>query len=113
MKISSYKNLNDAPNPHGIQSKKLYDSDHAIIMHLLLKAGEALKPHVTPVDVAFYVLEGAPSILIGEEKVQVKKDDIIESPKDIVHCIYNDTDADARVMVMKLPKPEAKTKIIG
>ena len=112
MKIRNYKKLVKVANPHGIKSTKLYDKDHALIMHLSLKAGEGLKPHITPVDVVFYVLEGEPSILIGEEKVQVKKDDIIESPKDIVHCIYNETDADVRVLVMKLPKPTAKTIMV-
>ncbi|MBN1327569.1 MAG: cupin domain-containing protein [Candidatus Cloacimonetes bacterium] len=112
MEIRNYQNLEMADNPHGIQSSKIYDQDHAIIMHLLLKAGESLKPHITPVDVAFYVLEGKPTILVGEEKVQVKKDDIIESPKDIVHCIYNDTDVDVRVLVMKMPKPTAKTVMV-
>jgi len=112
MEIRNFKDLGLAKNPHGVQSTKMYDTDNALIMHLLLKAGEGLKPHITPVDVAFYVLEGAPSILVGEEKSQVKKDDIIESPKDIVHSIYNETDADVRVLVMKLPKPQAATKII-
>jgi len=104
--------LENIANPHAIQSTKLYDKDPALIVHLHLKAGESLKPHITPVDVAFYVLEGKPSILIGEEKVQVGKDDIIESPKDIVHCIYNETDKDVRVLVMKLPKPTKKTILI-
>jgi len=81
-------------------------------MHLLLKAGESLKPHITPVDVAFYVLEGEPAILVGKEKIQVKKDDIIESPKDLVHCIYNETAADVRVLVMKMPKPITKTVLV-
>ncbi len=112
MKIENYKKLGDATTPHGIQAKKLYDKDVAVIMHLLLKAGEELKPHITPVDVAFYVLEGAPTIMIGEENIQVTKDDIIESPKDIVHCIYNKTKADVRVLVMKLPKPTSQTKMV-
>lgn len=112
MEIRNYKNLETSNNPHGVQSYKMYDKDHAVIMHLLIKAGESLKPHITPVDVAFYVLEGAPHILVGEEKIQVKEDDIIESPKDIVHCIYNDTKSDVRVLVMKLPKPITATKII-
>lgn len=113
MEIRNYKELETAKNPHGIQSSKMYDKDPALIMHLLLKAGESLKPHITPVDVAFYVLEGSPNILVGEEKIQVKKDDIIESPKDIVHCIYNETDKDVRVLVMKLPKPTAETKFVN
>ena len=112
MKIRNYIKSENIENPHVIQSTKLYDKDHALIMHLMLKAGEGLKPHITPVDVAFYVLEGKPIILIGEEKVQVGKDDIIESPKDIVHCIYNETDKDVRVLVMKLPKPTKKTILI-
>ena len=90
----------------------MYDTDDALIMHLVLKAGESLKPHITPVDVAFYVLEGKPTIMVGNEKIQVTKDDIIESPKDIVHCIYNETDNDVRVLVMKLPKPTTQTKIL-
>jgi len=88
----------------------MYDTDDALIMHLVLKAGESLKPHITPVDVAFYVLEGKPTIMVGNEKNQVTKDDIIESPKDIVHCIYNETKNDVRVLVMKLPKPTSQTK---
>lgn len=112
MEIRNFKNLDLAKNPHGVQSTKMYDTDNALIMHLLIKAGEGLKPHITPVDVAFYVLEGSPSILVGEEKIQVKKDDIIESPKDIVHCIYNETEKDVRVLVMKLPKPQTATKIL-
>ena len=109
MEIRNYKELELAQTPHGINAHKLYDKDHAVIMHLHLKGGESLKPHITPVDVAFYVLEGRPTIMVEDEKVQVKMDDIVESPKGIVHCIYNETDADVRVLVMKLPRPTAKT----
>ncbi len=112
MKIRNFKELSGTSNPHGIQSTKMYDTDNAQIMHLLIKAGEHLIPHITPVDVAFYVLEGTPVIMIGSEKIQVKKDDIIESPKDIVHCIYNESSADVRVLVMKLPRPNSKTILI-
>ena len=112
MDIRNYRKLGDVANPHGILSTTIYDTDNALIMHLVLKAGEALKPHITPVDVAFYVLEGNPTILVGDEKKQVAKDDIIDSPKDIVHCIYNDTLKDIRILVMKLPKPTTATKIL-
>ena len=112
MEIRNYKSLRKSENPHGIESTKIYDKNAALIMHLFLKVGEALKPHITPVDVAFYVLEGNPTIMVGNEKIQVKKDDIIESPKDIVHCIYNETKEPVRVLVMKLPKPTAETKFI-
>lgn len=112
MEIRNYKDLEVAPNPHGIDAFRLYDKEHAQIMHLYLKPGQSLRPHKTPVDVAFYILEGTPSILVGEEKVKVKKDDIVESPKNIVHCIYNETEKLVRVLVMKLPKPTAKTILV-
>ena len=112
MDINNYRTIEKSPNPHGIQSSKLYDKEHAVIMHLLIRAGESLKPHITSVDVVFYVLEGSPDILIGEERMRVYMDDIIESPKDIVHCIYNETDKDVRVLVMKMPKPSAAVKIL-
>jgi len=112
MEIRNYAEMANAQNPHGIESTKIYDKDHALIMHLSMKAGESLKPHITPVDVAFYVLEGNPTIMVGEEKIKVKKDDIVESPKDIVHCIYNETQKAVRVLVMKLPKPTSETKFV-
>ncbi|MCD4819915.1 MAG: cupin domain-containing protein [Candidatus Cloacimonetes bacterium] len=112
VKISNYKEQNIAQNPHGIEAKKLYDYPQAQIMHLHLQAGEALKKHITPVDVAFYVLEGSPTIEVGKEKIIVKKDDLVESPKDIPHCIYNETDEIVRVLVMKLPRPSSKTVLV-
>ncbi len=112
MEIRNYSKTENFKNPHGIVSSKIYDKEHAVIMHLLLKPGESLKPHITPVDVAFYILEGTPVILVGDEKVEVAEDDIIESPKDIVHCIYNESKSDVRVLVMKLPRPTSKTQFI-
>jgi len=112
MEIKNYKDLEVTETPHKINAYKLYDKDPAQIMHLHLKAGERLKEHITPVDVAIYILEGTPTILVGEKKIVVKKDDIVESPRDIVHCIYNESDKDVRVLVMKLPKPIAKTIIV-
>ncbi|MCF7912818.1 MAG: cupin domain-containing protein [Candidatus Cloacimonetes bacterium] len=113
MIIKNYHNLPQAANPHGIQSYKLHDSVHAQIMHLLLLPGEELKPHITPVDVTFYVLEGSPTILVGEEKLQATVDDLVESPRDIVHCIYNNSETIARVLVIKTPKPVSATKFVN
>jgi quercetin dioxygenase-like cupin family protein len=112
MNIRNYKKLDAVKNPHGIQSRKLLDRDYAEIMHLLLMPGEELKPHITPVDVTFYVLEGSPTVLIGEEKEQVSEEDLIESPKDIVHCLYNHSEKPVRVLVIKTPKPVKPTRFV-
>ena len=81
-------------------------------MHIKLLAGESLKPHITPVDVFFYVIQGTPEILVGKEKRIVEPDSLVESPKDIPHCISNNSDNVVRVLVVKAPKPGTQTKLL-
>jgi len=106
------KKLSETPvmeNAHNIDSKKLYSTKDAVIIVITLKPGQSLKKHITPVDVAFYVLKGKGVVQIGEEKVTVVENTLIESPKDILHCWYNESDDDLIFMVIKAPKPTKKT----
>ncbi|MFC2090775.1 cupin domain-containing protein [Bacteroidota bacterium] len=108
----NYKTQPVKENPHGVDVRKMYDEDSAQIMHMTLKPGESLKPHKTPVDVVFYVLEGSPTIHIGDESSTQEKDALIESPADIVHFISNESEGTARILVIKAPRPENKSKIL-
>lgn len=112
MNRKNYQSSQVMGNIHGVHSVKLYDSSLAICMHLTLAPGEQLKPHITPVDVLFYVLEGEPVIEIGDEKLTAVKDDLIESPSGIPHCIYNEGKNRVRVLVMKIPRPVSPTKMV-
>ncbi len=112
MKISSVNSEIRTDNPHKIDARKLYDHDNAQAVHITFAPGESLKPHITPVDVFFYILEGEVDVLVGEETQKVGKDNLIESPKDIVHCLSNNSNAVARVLVVKAPKPTSGTKIL-
>lgn len=105
MKAVNYKNEPVKENPHGVDVRKLYDNPAAQIMHMTLRAGERLKPHQTTVDVAFYVLEGTPTIHIGEESTTQGKDTLIESPAESVHYISNEGQEKARILVIKAPRP--------
>lgn len=111
MKTINYQDLDTMRNPHGVDAKKLLDIEHAQVIHMLLKAGQSLKTHTTPVDVFFYILEGEGYVEIGDEKILVVKDTLIESPKNIPHCLYNESDKDFRVLVVKTPKPSKATEI--
>jgi len=71
-----------------------------------------LKSHKTPVDVAFYVLEGRGVVLIGDEKKEVTIGTMIESPRKITHCWYNQSNDDLRILVIKVPNPKTQTKIL-
>lgn len=102
MKITKVNETDTFNNPHQIQAKKIFESEKASVIHMMLKPGESLKSHVTPVDVLFYVLQGEPDIEIGDEKIRVSADSIVESPAKIPHCVYNGTDSIARFLVIKL-----------
>lgn len=112
MKITEYKDCPIIETPHKVDARKMYDKDSAQAIQITLHSGEALKPHITPVDVFFYILEGTPEVMVGDKKLQVKKDSLVESPKDIVHCIYNNSQELVRVLVVKAPKPISKTKLL-
>ncbi|MFW5916022.1 MAG: cupin domain-containing protein [Bacteroidota bacterium] len=112
MKITKITDAESRKNPHGVDARKLYDSEHAMATHITLKPGEQLKRHITPVDVFFYVLEGKGIIEIGDETQEVEADTLIDSPAKIPHCWYNQSDFDLRVLVVKVPKPTESTKVL-
>jgi quercetin dioxygenase-like cupin family protein len=112
MKISSFYSEIRNDNPHKIDARKLYDHDNAQAVHITFAPGESLKSHITPVDVFFYILEGEVDVMVGEENQKVGQDCLIESPKDIVHCLSNNSNSVARVLVVKAPKPTSSTKIL-
>ena len=112
MKITDWKTLDVRETPHKVDVRLLYETDDAQVMHIQLKPGEELKPHFTPVDVFFFVLEGTPTILVGEEKEEVEANMLVESPKDILHCLHNYSDKPARILVVKTPKPQQKAKLL-
>jgi len=112
MKVIRYLEQEINPNPHGVDVRKLYDKDSAQVMHITLQTGEGLKPHKTPVDVFFVVLEGTPTIVVGEEEAVCQKDDLIESPSHLVHNIYNSSESKARILVVKAPRPSTLSRIL-
>lgn len=112
MKITKYTEAESGENPHGVDARKLYDSNHAIVTHILLQPGEQLKRHITPVDAIFYVLEGTGIVEVGDEQLEVTQDTLIDSPAKIPHCWYNKSNKVLRVLVTKVPKPDGPTKLL-
>lgn len=109
MNITTYKQQKTKDTPHKMDVRPLYNKEDAQVMHISLHPGESLKPHKTPVDVFFYILEGTATILVGEESKDVLADHLVESPKDIMHCISNNSDMLVRVLVVKTPRPVTKS----
>ncbi len=112
MKITNVATVVSGPNPHHVDARKIYESPHAMAVVITLKPGEALKKHITPVDVFFYVLEGTGVVEIGDEKQTVGKDMLVESPARVPHRWTNESTAVFRVLVVKVPKPTEETKLL-
>lgn len=112
MKITDVSKVVSGPNPHHVDARKIYETPHAMAVVITLRPGEALKKHITPVDVFFYVLEGTGIVEIGDEKQTVSKDMLVESPARIPHRLLNESGAIFRVLVVKVPKPMEETKLL-
>ena len=112
MKITDVSKVVPGINPHRVDARMVYDSQHAVAVVITLQPREALKKHITPVDVFFYVLEGTGVVEIGDEKQTVGKDMVVESPARIPHKWTNESKSVFRVLVVKVPKPTEETKLL-
>jgi mannose-6-phosphate isomerase-like protein (cupin superfamily) len=112
MKITKYQDQHIKETPHQIDVREMYNKESAMAMLIALKPGESLKPHKTPVDVFFFIVEGRPTIHIGDESEVCEVDTLIESPAEIVHNISNNTESLARILVVKAPRPVILTKVL-
>lgn len=112
MKIVNVKEVAITDTPHKVDVRKLYDQESAQAMHITLQPGESLKPHITAVDVFFYILEGTADVRIGEETLPVNADNLVESPAGIVHCLSNSSSSVARILVVKAPKPTVGARLL-
>lgn len=112
MKVVEVKDVKSKPNPHGVDARNLSDLESAQVSHITLQPGESLKKHITPVDVAFYVLQGQGVVEIGEERKEVGADTLIESPAKIPHRWINESKELVRILVIKTPRPKETTKML-
>lgn len=112
MKVVEVKNGESKPNPHGVDARSISDTKNAQVAHIALEPGQALKKHITPVDVFFYILEGKVTVEIGDERMEMGPDTLVESPAKIPHRLVNDGKSVGRVLVVKTPRPTEATKVL-
>jgi ferredoxin/quercetin dioxygenase-like cupin family protein len=101
----TWKDIPPVLNENGKYGVKVYSAPEGEIVYMNIEPGAVVERHSTPVNVAFYVLEGTATIEVGDEKKSYPQDYVIDSPKDIPHAVYNETDKLLRILVIKMPKP--------
>ncbi len=112
MKVVEVKIIESKPNPHGVDARSISDTKNAQVSHITLKPGQALKKHITPVDVIFYILEGSVTVEIGDERAVADQDTLVESPAKIPHRLINEGSGIGRILVIKTPRPTEATKVL-
>lgn len=88
---------------------RLIQQDEVQVVLLAFQPGQGLPVHTTPVDVFFYVIEGEPTIKVGDEEKQISSGNIVLSPRDIPHTVKNESDEDTKVLVVKTPNPKSSS----
>lgn len=111
--LRKYEDTPVMETAHNVDARNMYSTEDAMVTVITLKPGQELKKHITPVDVAFYVLKGTGVVQIGNEKVTVTENTLVESPKKIMHCWYNESDGDLAFMVIKAPRPDKPTVFVS
>lgn len=94
-----------ADNPHDVDVRHLHANPHVAVSQITLEPGEVVKPHKTPVDAFFYILEGTPIVEIEGETVTAAPDTLIPSAPRHLHSIRNESAARVRFLVVKTPNP--------
>lgn len=101
MKITTYKTVEGVTQVTTADARRLYDYPHLTVVHMAFQPGQEIPMHTVPGNVAFYILEGTPTIIKGEEKRVCNPDELIDSPAGDAHAIKNESDKPARVLVIK------------
>lgn len=62
--------IGEAPRvPFKFDGRIMYSSPMVEVIHLTLKPGEQMEPHVQPFDVVFFVLEGKGVLETGDDQI--------------------------------------------
>lgn len=101
MKRSHIDTAEYTVSPSGVQFARLFASDKSVVAHIVIGPGLTLPPHNVPGHASLYVLEGNPTITIGEERETFGPGTLIESPANIDKELSNHGEEVARLLVIR------------
>ncbi len=84
-----------------IEAYKMLERPDAALIRLTFKPGEKIELHVNNFDVAFYVLQGTPTILTDSESFSPKAHNVIEIPSGTQRGVQNHGKEDVIMLVVK------------
>lgn len=105
MKIKSFKKDPIMENPFNMKAVRLVDLPEGEIIHLILGKGEKMVPHIPPVSLAIYVIEGEIRIKLDGDERLIEADDCLEVPGGSRLGGVNESTEEARVIICRIPRP--------
>ncbi len=91
-----------------MQKVNLYESPHLFCDVYCLKPGQAQKPHAhAHNDKIYHALKGTCHVQIGERIEPLVPGSVAIAPAGVVHGVENRSDADATLLVVMAPNPNA------
>ena len=104
MKVQHYTTAALMENPFNLKVIKFHDSQDAELLHLTLTPGESMLPHIPPVTLLYYILEGRPTVRMGDEVQDLETESYLENPGGIATCVSNNSDSTVRLLIVKTVK---------
>jgi quercetin dioxygenase-like cupin family protein len=89
----------------GVVARAIYSAPEAMVVHIAVQPGGFVTPHVTPVDMEFFVIEGGGTFILGEESIEAGEGTLIPSPRGVPHGMRNAGPGILRVLAIKNPRP--------
>jgi len=88
-------------SPSGVRFARLFAGEKSVVAHVILEPGQTLPPHNVPGHANLFVLEGNPTISIGDETANFGPGTLIESPANIDKELSNHSKDIARILVIR------------
>lgn len=105
MKLIDRREAKTVMEKDGVLARGLYDAPEAAVIHIEVAPGGEILPHVTPVDMEFFVLEGRGVFILGEQSREAGEGILILSPRGVPHGMKNTGNSPLRVLAIKNPRP--------
>lgn len=92
----------------GVVARVVYSAPEAMLVHIDIRPEGFVKPHVMPVDMEYFVIEGRGRFILGEESMEAGPGVCIPNPAGVPHGIRNIGAGNLRVLAVKNPRPEGE-----
>jgi quercetin dioxygenase-like cupin family protein len=99
----SISNIPLEATPLGGNARLLVSNPQLRLVNLILSAGERVSSHTAPVEVVFLVMEGQGSVIVANEKHEIRQGQVFTCPSDLERELAADLGTILNLLVIRSP----------